>query len=239
MATPQEFAQQHMALAQRVGQRLGVDPNALLAQWGLETGWGRSILPGTHNLGNITDPTGRGVTARDVGEGRNLNFARYQSFDDFGDKYAGLLERRYKSALNTGSDIGAFATGLKAGGYASDPNYVRNLVSTYNRLTGSSAQAPAAAPAQPQAAPQFPIGGITGATPNAAMGRVPRAQEADPFDLGRIALGVGGNSPPRQQRQSYNLWNPFNLPSVASRPIGPYQWDEAALRQLMRNAGIR
>ena len=33
-------------------------------------------------------------------------------------------------ALNTGADVTAFATALKRGGYATDPDYVQKLVAT-------------------------------------------------------------------------------------------------------------
>ncbi len=35
---------------------------------------------------------------------------------------------RYASALNTGSDVQAFANALQRGGYATDPDYARKLV---------------------------------------------------------------------------------------------------------------
>lgn len=65
MATPDEFKRQYGALADQVGRALGVDPNVLIGQWGLETGWGKSVIPGTHNLGNIKDFSGAGTAATD------------------------------------------------------------------------------------------------------------------------------------------------------------------------------
>ena len=41
MANPEDFASQYAPLATRVGDQLGVSPDLLLSQWGLETGWGK------------------------------------------------------------------------------------------------------------------------------------------------------------------------------------------------------
>ena len=47
----QEFATKYRNAAVIAGQELGVDPGLIISQWGLETGWGKSIIPGTNNLG--------------------------------------------------------------------------------------------------------------------------------------------------------------------------------------------
>ena len=53
------FEQQYKDVAQRTAAKLGVPAEGLLAQWGLETGYGKSIIPGTNNLGNIKDFSGK------------------------------------------------------------------------------------------------------------------------------------------------------------------------------------
>lgn len=127
MATPQEFAQQYGPVAASVGQRLGVDPTVLLGQWGLETGWGKSVIPGTHNLGNIKDFSGGGVTAKDNMTGSMDGYQKFDSPQAFGDHFSGLIERKYPNAIGAGSDATAFANALKAGGYAEDPGYVGKI----------------------------------------------------------------------------------------------------------------
>ena len=62
----QSFVDRVAPLAQTVGERLNVDPAILIGQWGLETGWGKSVVPGTNNLGNIKDFSGRGPMATDL-----------------------------------------------------------------------------------------------------------------------------------------------------------------------------
>ncbi len=41
---------------------------------------------------------------------------------------------RYAAALNTGTDVRAFATALQKGGYATDPEYANKLVSVAAQL---------------------------------------------------------------------------------------------------------
>jgi hypothetical protein len=127
--TPENFAAQYGGVAQRVGQQIGVDPSVLLGQWGHETGWGKSIIPGTNNLGNIK---GKGPAARDNMTGSTDTYASYASPDDFGNAYAGLIQRKYPGAMNTGSNAQAFAKGLR--GYAEDPSYVDKLVGAVKSL---------------------------------------------------------------------------------------------------------
>lgn len=131
--TPDQFKMVYGPAAERAGKAIGVDPGVLLGQWGLETGWGRSIVPGTNNLGNIKDFSGSGVAATDNMTGSRDKYRAYESLDAFADDYAGLISRRYKDAVGSGSDVRKFATALKAGGYAEDPAYIDKLVSIYQK----------------------------------------------------------------------------------------------------------
>lgn len=123
--TPAAFIAQHAGTAQAAGQKLGVDPDLLLAQWGLETGWGKSVVPGTNNLGNIKDMSGGGVAARDNTTGSTDNYRAYASPDAFASDQASLLARKYPGVVNAGSDVTKFASGLH--GYAEDPAYGQKL----------------------------------------------------------------------------------------------------------------
>lgn len=137
MAAQDDFIKQYLPLAQQVGQQLKVAPENLIAQWGLETGWGRSVVPGTNNLGNIKDfsKAGTGVSAVDNMTGSTDRYRQYETPEAFGQDFTSLLNNpRYAGALNTGDDAQAFATGLKKGGYAEDPDYVRKLVATANSV---------------------------------------------------------------------------------------------------------
>lgn len=126
MDAKQQFIEEYAPVAENVGQKIGVSPDILLSQWGLETNWGRSVI-GHHNLGNIKDFAGGGKKA----EGES-----YLNFEDpeaFGDYYAHMIKRNFPDAVGVGSDVEKFSEGLqsgKKGGYAEDPNYAESLANT-------------------------------------------------------------------------------------------------------------
>lgn len=128
MADIRAFVQQYAPVATSVAQKIGVAPETLLGQWGLETGWGQSVVPGTHNLGNIKDLTGSGVAARENLTGRRDRYRAYDSPQAFGNDYADLITRRYPNAVGVGNDTLKYARALKFGGYAQDPAYIQKVV---------------------------------------------------------------------------------------------------------------
>ncbi|MBY4730736.1 glucosaminidase domain-containing protein [Cupriavidus pauculus] len=132
MDNVKRFAQTYGPVAAEVGQRIGVAPDVLLGQWGLETGWGKSVIPGTNNLGNIKDFSGGGTRAVDNMTGSNDAYRSYASPSAFGSDFADLISRRYRGAVGAGADANKFATALKAGGYAEDPAYVSKLAGATN-----------------------------------------------------------------------------------------------------------
>jgi flagellum-specific peptidoglycan hydrolase FlgJ len=140
------FQEQYGELAKATGEKLGVDPQLLLAQWGHETDWGESVIPGTNNLGNIKAVGGQGgVGATDNMTGARGDYAQYGTPQEFADQYASLLNTRYPGAVGAGNDMGKFAGALKAGGYAEDSAYVDKLQAAYASLGGRGlAAAPAA-----------------------------------------------------------------------------------------------
>lgn len=128
-ATPAAFSATYGPVADAVSAKTGIDSNTLIGQWGHETGWGKSIVPGTNNLGNIkaTKASGPGVSAKDNMTGSVDGYQKFDTPEAFGDAYANLISSRYKDAMHTGTDVAATANALKAGGYAEDPNYVSKL----------------------------------------------------------------------------------------------------------------
>lgn len=133
--TPSDFASAYGGAAKRAGDKLGVDPNVLLGQWGLETGWGKSVVPGTNNLGNIKDMTGSGVAATDNMTGSKDKYRSFATPDDFADHYADLISRKYQGAVGSGSDASKFAGALTAGGYAEDPNYAAKIQAAHRMVS--------------------------------------------------------------------------------------------------------
>lgn len=190
--TPAAFIAQHASTAQAAGQQLGVDPNLLLAQWGLETGWGKSVVPGTNNLGNIKDMSGGGVAARDNMTGSTDNYRAYSSPDAFAADQASLLARKYPGVVGAGSDVQKFASGLR--GYAEDPNYGSKLASVVQTVQRN----------QPQ--------GLLARAGNAVASAISgTANAATPQDLSGIsdddllaALSSRGKAPGAPAQQSSN-----------------------------------
>lgn len=132
MANPEQFASQYAPLATQVGSELGVSPDLLLSQWGLETGWGKSVIPGTNNLGNIMDFSGGGVSAVDNYTGRTDKYRVFETPEAFGTHFVDLIKRKYPNVINSGNDATKFATGLKQGGYAEHPEYINSVVNGVN-----------------------------------------------------------------------------------------------------------
>ncbi|RQZ17231.1 hypothetical protein DIE15_12215 [Burkholderia sp. Bp9031] len=131
MANVQGFVQQYGPVAAAVSQRIGVAPDVLLGQWGLETGWGKSVIPGTNNLGNIKGP---GVAAKDNQTGAVDQYRTYQSPGDFAADFANLISSNYRNAVGKGADAAGYAGALKAGGYAEDPKYVGKLATAVDMV---------------------------------------------------------------------------------------------------------
>jgi hypothetical protein len=139
--SPQTFAAQYGPVAQDVGQQLGVDPKLLLGQWGHETGWGKSVIPGTNNLGNVKDPTGQGPTATDNATGSNDSYQAFNTPEDFGRAYASLVQNRYPGAVGAGSDVSKFTKGLA--GYAQDPSYALHVAAAAKSVPDLPSPSPA------------------------------------------------------------------------------------------------
>lgn len=139
---PDEFVSQYSTTLQIISERIGVSPRVIAAQFGLETGWGRAVIPGTNNLGNIKDFSGGGVAATDNMTGSRDKYRAYESPEQFANDYVSLIEKRYPNAIGAGDDPVRFASALKAGGYAEDPNYVRKVVAAYDMTPPMDDRAP-------------------------------------------------------------------------------------------------
>lgn len=134
-----QFVQKYLPVAQAVGSKLGVPPEALLGQWALETGWGASITPGTgFNLGNIKAGSswkGKTVRAYDKVEKSYDPYRVYDTPEAFAEDYVGLISKnkRYRGAIGAKTSEEYF-TELKKGGYATDVNYIKHGVATSNSV---------------------------------------------------------------------------------------------------------
>ena len=142
-ASREAFVQALKPAAEAAGQKLGVDPETLIAHAALETGWGQKLprnadgspsfnLFGVKAGRSWTGPVAIAQTTEFV-DGRPMTaeaaFRSYASPEASIEDYATLLasRQRFAGALGTGSDVRAFAIGLQQGGYATDPGYVTKL----------------------------------------------------------------------------------------------------------------
>jgi len=150
-AEPQsDFISEVWPAAQEAGQQLGVDPRTLVAQAALETNWGTKVPRAasgraSNNLFGIKAGgqwSGSSVDAstQEYENGSattaNAQFRAYDSRSQSFQDYVSLLRGnpRYAAALNTGSDVHAFASALQQGGYATDPNYASKISAIANGI---------------------------------------------------------------------------------------------------------
>ena len=119
------FTEEYGPIAEQVSKKTGIAPSVLLAQWGMESKYGRSPA-GHFNFGNIKDLSGTGKEATDNKTKSVDKYLNFESPEAFGDYYANLMRRLYPNALNTGTDIAKYTEGLRngvKGSYFEDPNY--------------------------------------------------------------------------------------------------------------------
>ena len=139
----QDFVQTMLPLAQEAADRIGVDPNYLVAQAALETGWGKSILrrsdgDSSFNLFGIkTHGQWKGEAARAVTseyqDGQVVReTASFRAYDSYKQSFHDLVDflqsnPRYQNALSSTGNSEKFVRELQAAGYATDPQYARKI----------------------------------------------------------------------------------------------------------------
>lgn len=121
----------------------GIDTNYakyLVAQDALESGWGKSSLSKHYNFGGIKASADSTKVAMKTHE-YDKNNSKYEKTSEFR-TFKNLADYvKYKVSLLSGDrykafvgDITKFYDRVKAGGYATDPNYVAKLTKMYNSL---------------------------------------------------------------------------------------------------------
>ena len=154
-STPEAFLQSLAPHARRAAGRLGVEPDVLLAQAALETGWGRHVLEAdgrsSNNLFNIKaggDWEGAtvqravveyrdGVAVREAAAFRAYPSAA-EAFDDYVDLVA--TSPRYRDALAAG-DGDSYLRELQRAGYATDPAYADKVMDVRSAIAGRAQHA--------------------------------------------------------------------------------------------------
>ena len=141
--SPQDFVSTLWPIAQKVGEKMGVEPKAILAQAALETGWGKYIIhqsngDNSHNLFGIKADSRWGGEIAKVStlEYRNglakkevAPFRVYDSYESSLKDYSQFVKdsERYKNAVSNGNSVKGYSEGLQNGGYATDPNYAKKI----------------------------------------------------------------------------------------------------------------
>lgn len=117
--------------AQAAMRRWPIPASISLAQWALESGWGKHMPPGSNNPFGIKALAGQPsvtVPTREVVNGQsimiNAAFRAYATLEDAFEDHSRLLATAgaYARARTKLPDVFAFANAL-TGVYATDPNY--------------------------------------------------------------------------------------------------------------------
>lgn len=141
-------------LATRAAGKLGLEPEVLVAQAALETGWGKHTITkpdggNSHNYFGIkagADWDGDVVRVRthEFINGRalqvNADFRAYPDAAAAFDDYVNFLNSRprYADALQHGGDPEHFAVGLAEAGYATDPRYAEKILAVRDQIIAHS-----------------------------------------------------------------------------------------------------
>lgn len=154
-ASVEEFVEGIWGHAVDAAQELGLDPQVLVAQSALETGWGKRMIKAVDgkngfNLFGIKAGSGwdgdkatvdtlefrDGVAARE-----QANFRVYDSIANSFSDYVDFLKSnpRYQQALEKVADAREFVQGLQDAGYATDPNYAQKIMNIIHAPTLGSA----------------------------------------------------------------------------------------------------
>ena len=145
----EEFVNTLAEPANNAAKALGIDPQVLLAQSALETGWGKHVMKdgagqSSHNMFGIKASHGwQGKTVsvqtveyeQGVAQKRQATFRAYDSYEDSFNDYVQFLKQnpRYETALSHINSNEAFVKGLQKAGYATDPAYAQKIMSILSR----------------------------------------------------------------------------------------------------------
>lgn len=143
-----EFISRMRPHAEAAATATGIPAEFILAHAALESGWGRHEIRdaggrASHNLfgikaGRNWDGAVAETLTTEYRDGLPVKLSqRFRAYADYSSAfadYANLLKTRYGASLAAGADASAFARGLAAGGYASDPAYAGKLQSVIARV---------------------------------------------------------------------------------------------------------
>lgn len=141
--SPTAFVSTLMPAAKRAAERLGVAPEALLAQSALETGWGKHLMhrpdgsPAYNLFGIKADSRWPGERVKlrtleyeqGVAVRKTAAFRAYDSWEQAFQDYAEFIigNPRYAPALENSTDPRRYLDELQKAGYATDPAYAEKI----------------------------------------------------------------------------------------------------------------
>ena len=121
------FTTTYYPMAQKAGARFGLNPEVILAQAAVESGWGSSY--GARVRKNFFGITAAGAPNEcwdgsfSVGQNKYaLKFRVYQSAQDSYYDFARLISSKYKSALAVSHDTTAYAKAISQSAYIAEAN---------------------------------------------------------------------------------------------------------------------
>lgn len=143
IASPQAFVAMMRPEAEKAAEKLGVEPEVLISQSALETGWGKAI---------IQDPVGNnsynlfGIKADQRWDGPRVavptveyehgvatrKFEMFRAYDSYAESfedYVNFIQSnpRYENALAVAAVPQQYLAGLQQAGYATDPEYANKI----------------------------------------------------------------------------------------------------------------
>lgn len=134
--------------AEKAAAELQINPDVLIAQVALETGWGKHVIhnkqgDNSFNLFNIKAGSqwqGDKVNVntleyRDgIAANEKADFRKYTDYSESFSDYVRLMKNnpRYQQALDAGTNSSAYADALQSAGYATDPHYAKKIKQLLN-----------------------------------------------------------------------------------------------------------
>jgi flagellar protein FlgJ len=156
--TPAEFINHVLPSIRRAAAALGVNPQGLLAQAALESGWGRRMPRNADGSSSLNlfgvkagdEWTGARATAdtvefsNGVATPRRSVFRSYGSIEESVGDFANLLKNspRFRQAIASGADPQDYIDGIGKSGYATDPDYANKLSQVLNSAALQAALIP-------------------------------------------------------------------------------------------------
>ena len=146
---PQDFVRDMTAAYTKALTAKGISTDyakMLVAQDALESNWGKSSLSKDFNFGGIKAVEGTPFVEKETKEHDSekgmyttkAKFRKFNSLEDYANYKINLLNgKRYQAFIG---DPSQFYDRVKAGGYATDPNYVEKLTKIYNNPIFSAKQ---------------------------------------------------------------------------------------------------